>query len=145
MGRENRGCVRYFYGSNPEMTHVASALIPLLRTWSHGINLTARKLENVQSSNLVGHVPEGEWLVVSVSSLCCRQRVRQGVWSSDSRGRVGSGVYLGLGWEWAFWKYLGKKIDMGRSVCMVHTCMLCSIQIILLFFPIFMAFLQVRP
>lgn len=82
------------YGSSLEMAHIASVLIPLLRTRSHGINLTAKKLESVQSSNLVGPVPEEEMLIVSISGLCCRQ----GEWLFVLGGG-GSGVCLALGWE----------------------------------------------
>ena len=64
---------RRLYGSSLEMGHIASALIPMLRTCSDSINLTARKLGRVQSSNSVGHGPEKEMLMVSTAGLCRRQ------------------------------------------------------------------------
>lgn len=88
------------YGSNPVMAHVASVLISLLRTPSHGINLTAKNLGNVQSSTLVCRVPEKERLMVGICSF----------WGA------GSGFCLGLGWECAFSKFFGKEADVGRIV-----------------------------
>ena len=63
---------RRLYRSSLEMGHIASALIPVLRTVSDSIKLTARKLGSVQSSNSVGHWPEKEMLLVSTAGLCCR-------------------------------------------------------------------------
>lgn len=67
---------RRLYGSSLEMGHIASALIPMLRTFSDSINLTARKLGHVQSSNSVGHGPEKEMLMMSTAGLCHRQGER---------------------------------------------------------------------
>lgn len=78
------------------MALVTSVLIPLHRAQSHGINLTARNLGSVQSSNLVGLVPEEELLMVGICSLCCRQGVTLSV-----VGAGDSGICLGLGWECA--------------------------------------------
>lgn len=49
------------------MAHIASTFIPLFGTQSHGINLTARTLGSVPSSNLVGNVPEEGPLMASIS------------------------------------------------------------------------------
>ena len=128
-----------FHGSSLETAHIASALIPLFRTQSHGINLTARTLGSVPSSNLMGNVPEEEPLMVSISE--------QGEWLSVLLGE--RAVPSVSGWDGRVLSestFLGEEADVGRRVGAGHARVLCRTEQnrIPPCVPILMAFLQVR-